>query len=208
MNEDVESIYIQVLNDERPLKIKCALWGLAELECKNRIGDIGCHVLRQYPSVRRFAIVALAKLQGEESRNILVNALFDQSPAVCKEAVRQITRVSISLSAQEMIELSRQIDARHTFIAFLSIARKLNKWDRLIYYLSLYGCHFCISEEYVSPIDSAIDQWDRDFNRSSIRPSTEQIERIKQLSDRHRPHLVRHCRTRLAFTLKDYGITW
>lgn len=110
-------------------KMSCALWGLSALGCQNRKHEIEQKLSSDYPRVRRFAIQALAQLFGEQSKDKLLFALRDSSPAVAKESARLINKYMITIELNELI------------VSCLSIAKKINKWDRLILLLMILGMH-------------------------------------------------------------------
>jgi HEAT repeat protein len=179
---DVRGIYTSVMSStfETISRKKFSILGLAYLGAKEEVPTISQHVTNKSPGVRKSAIQALEKLMGEESRALLVNALDDPSPSVAKEASRLITKLKLKFNSSEIKEAIDIQGHSHTLVLATGAMKKSNKWERLIFLLSVLGETADDDSSDKDAIQTELVKWDADFNRSSSQPSILQIEMINR----------------------------
>lgn len=179
---DVKSIYRMSLDSKQPSVLSCAIWGLAELYSIDSISQLNQFLKNPFPSVRKQAVKALAILDGSNTKKILMTGILDSSPAVSKEASRLANKYYVSFTAHNLLEIVNRAKFIHTLISCVTISKKINKWDRLIFLVSLLKLKHFVNQDNKGLIKSAIHQWDTDFNKSGIQPTKLQLDELSRKS--------------------------
>lgn len=202
--ESVEQIYASALADsDRVAVVTCVLWGWAFMNCQTRSDEVRQLLGARFPSVRRSALQAIARLLPNEAADYLEAALADESPAVSKEAARLIARIDDKPSPERLIPIARASRLTHVAVACCRVSRLGSKWDWLKFILTAYGAVDAnVTREMFS---TEIDTWEGRFNRSSAQPDTDSLKEIVSA--------LRICEAKLSakqlqllkFTLKSYG---
>jgi len=158
------------------------------------------------PSIRKAALQAIEKLKGDEYKTVYINHLSDRSSSVAKEASRIIVKLKIPLNSSEVLA----IDSAHSTLQTLQIVthamKKSNKWEKLVFLLSALNRVRPKSDELHECLLSEISKWDRNFNRSSSQPTTEQIAAIKCEYRGCEPVLNANEQRSIEFTLRALKI--
>ena len=205
---DVERILVNILSstDQSALKIRCAILGLADIGAKQWVPLIENFINHSLPSIRKASLQVLAKLIDEGAKSYLLGGLKDESASVAKESARLANILNIPLSVDELLGVVKKTNYQHTLIVCMSCARKINKWDRLIFLLSLSRLLVVDDSASKEILDDELSKWDHDFNRSSTQPSITQIERLSKEYSHCKPLFTAKRLRLLEFTLRGCGI--
>jgi hypothetical protein len=204
-DEPVEQMYADALtgDHDRVATVCCVLWGWAFLSSSSRLEQVTQRLDSRFPAVRRSALQAVAKLSPNDAKPHLEAALADESPAVCKEAVRLILRSDDKPGADRLVAIAKSSGLRHVAVACCRVARHSSKWGWLKFILEAYGAvDPSVTGETLS---AEIDAWEIQFNRSSAQPDLGSLQEIVCA--------LRICEARLRtgqvgllkFTLRSYG---
>ena len=205
---DVEKILMNVLssNVHSALKIRCAILGLADIGSMQSVSVVKKLSGNSLPSIRKASLQALVKLTGEDAKSFLLYGLKDRSPNVAKESSRLLNKLKIKLSTNELLGIVEKADYRHTLKVCLYCARKINKWERLIFLLGLFRLLMPKDSTNLELLDKELVNWDVDFNLSSSQPSGTQTGLITVEYSKNRHLLNEKRRKSLEFTIKCFGI--
>lgn len=206
-NYDVEKILINALKSDvqTALKIRCAITGLTDIGSKRSIPIISDFFTNTLPSIRKASLHALARLIGDESKSYLLIGLQDKSPSVAKESSRILNKLRIKLSSKELLDIVMTTNYNHTLLVCISSAKKINKWDRLIFLFSLMGLFAQKNSTEAEVLAKELSKWDNDFNRSSSQPSNEQIESMGLKFSKCKDILGSEIRRSIEFTINGVG---
>lgn len=116
-------------------------------------------------SLRRSALQALARCDADLARPLLLEGLRDVSPSVVATCGRLLKTVAPTPSLAELDGAMQNALCERTFDTCLSIARAMNKWDRLILLLTLRRRAVAEARD-PHPVDNAIRDWNSSFNRN------------------------------------------
>ena len=88
----------------------------------------------------------------------------------------------------------------------MGISKKINKWERLTFLLSLINTVPQVGSAKMGDIEHQIKLWDLEFNKSSSQPTPQQIEQIRELHDSLGTSTNGYSNRSVSFTLKSFGI--
>lgn len=205
-NYPVAQVLSESLNDSSAQNLKCAIWGLGYLNYKEVLPLIYELSKSKHPSVRKQALQSLAILEGEKFFSNLVGFLLDSSPAVVKEASRLINKHGVTLTAESLLEIVRVGKYEHTVNACFILLRRINKWESLIFIISILTLEGGIAGVVAERIKRATEIWNWDFNRSHAQPSKDQLKRLAELYADHHLALKKHGLNSILFTLDTLGV--
>jgi len=139
----------------------------------------------------------------DDSSDILIGSLQDESSAVCKESARLLLKQGITFTCNELLSVAEQSGKKHTLDTCLSISRTINKWERLLFIASLFDEKYKNWFRDADQLGNAIRQWDFEFNRSYTQPSEDQLQLLGEMFG-----YVKELKANqsVAFTLKSYGL--
>lgn len=203
--EPVEQIYAGALTGDasRVAVVTCVLWGWAFMDSQPRTEQVRQLLDARFPSVRRAALQAIAKLLRNDAKLYLEAGLADESPAVCKEAARLIIRVGDKPGSERLMSIARQSGLPHVAIACCRVARDGSKWEWLKFILKVYGASdAAVTREAFS---REIDTWEQTFNRSSAQPDMGSMKEIVSALHVCEAKLSAEQLQLLKFTLRSYG---
>lgn len=206
---NVEKILSNTLSsaDQNALKTRCAILGLAYLDAKQSVPIIINFATHRVPSIKKATLQALAKLISEESRSYLLEGVKDEYLSVAKESAYLLNKLNMNLSVDELLAITEITHYPHTLIVCISASRKINKWDRLIFILSLYKLSILKNSANAKILDKELSHWDLIFNCSSQQPSQTQVERLNYEYNQFKLLFSEgRFRSLLDFTMKGYGI--
>ncbi|MBU2969837.1 hypothetical protein KO527_10810 [Pseudoalteromonas sp. C2R02] len=203
---DIPSIYEKSLKSSLVSKLKCSIWGLGFLKCK----DISHHIFEflqsPYPSVRKQSLSTLSNLYNEEFNLTLVKYLQDPSPAVCKEVTKLCDKQNIVFTASDLIKIMELAEYEHIISNSLAISKHINKWERFIFLLRLLEHKALNSLIGVDKIREYLFEWNEDFNKTYCQPSMKQLKIMETLYLSTKPLLGTEQFNVVLFTLKTLGI--
>ncbi|ARU54119.1 MAG: hypothetical protein MI864_05710 [Pseudomonadales bacterium] len=199
---NVEVDYIGELSSQQVSKRRIAIWGIGALRVSEEIGKVQELLNDQFPSVRKQALTTLFQLSGEKSERDLFDGLIDESSSVCKEAARLIPKIGLALGADQLLQIVKRSSHYHTLASCVGLARRINKWERIIFIASLYNNKY---EQYLTEneLNGAMRLWDIEFNRSAAQPTPDQLTRLTELY--HSTDMLKRNKS-MSFTLKSYGV--
>jgi HEAT repeat protein len=200
---DVKTIYLRNIKSLEPKILRCVIWGLGELNCSESISSIKGFLNNSHPSVRKQTINSLAKLMEDGSSEILISCLGDDSSAVCKEAARLLSKHGVTFTCDQLLVIIERSGHKHTLDTCFGIARRINKWERLVFIASLFDERYRTKFRDVDQLRNSIRQWDDEFNRSYSQPTKDQLS---LLCKKFRGVKELKANRSIAFTLKSYGI--
>ena len=205
---DVEIMLNNILSStgSSALKIRCAILGLAEIGANVSVPTIIKYSRNQLPSIRKASLQALVKLVGEEAKPYLLNGLSDKSPSVAKESARLLKQLQIILSAEVLFNIVEKTNLSHTLIVCISVSKSINKWERLIFLLSLLKLPMLKDSSNLIRLENSLYQWDLNFNRSSSQASRTQIEQLSYEYSQSKQFLSEIGLSSFDFTMKTLGI--
>lgn len=162
--------------------------------------QINKNAIVRWMSVRRAAILALAKLDSANATAYLLAGLRDASPVVHKGSSRQIIRAKAAVRMEDLLPLLRE-GVIHQCKAALLLAPETGKWEWLILLLEAA----LLPPEQISrhEIAEELAHWNHVFNHSQSQPSLQQIIRIRQTLERCGPKLHHRQRALIEFSLPN-----
>lgn len=191
---DPKTIYLDTFYapGSRVSKRKIALLGLDEHHYKNIIEIAEGSIDERYSSLYINALKILIRHKTDNARIILFSALTHSSIIIAKAAVKIFFRQKIYLTLAELqIFLNKSPSTAHVSL-YYSLARKLNKWDWIIFILDNADAgNSQLTQEHIY-------NWINYFNRSWIEPHTKQKDKIRQLID-EKPDVMKNHTNILSF---------
>lgn len=185
---------------------RCAVLGLAELDDKTQIDRIIQFRRSPFPGVRRACLAALVKLDLDGSRPWLIEGLLDESPGVIKASGYLLHRHRITVGMERLISIACAARHEQSIRACLAVAERGNKWEWLIFILSLFSDMGRLVLKDSQLLIDKLRDWDRSFNRSSTQPSADQLQRLEDLGRVVKNKIGAERYRSLAFTLRTHGI--
>ena len=145
------------------------------------------------PAVRRAAVVGLGRLASAELlRELLPKLIYDDEPAVAREAGRQLRRIRFILHGSD---LDRALGAPHVWTrqAALGMALAVRGWNAPVATLALYDDDDESLREYAR---ATLRDWLERRAATAGTPSTEEVARLEASLDLLSldEHLVRRLR--------------
>jgi HEAT repeat protein len=175
--------------DAKGRPIRYALNGLSEL------GDLGdwdllvVYFRSPESTVRLCALGGLCRLDAERAREFLLEALVDESPSVVRAAQKRLSRHRTRPLLEELEMIAEIAQDALSLEAAISIARRLNKWDALLFLLAVLDDQGETRAPVREQVYAQLVQWLRRFNRSFSRLTDGQRKRLLPLWSRVRPQL-------------------
>jgi hypothetical protein len=203
---DLSSIYYRELESHSAFMVACSIWGLVTLNQQKYLADIVKQLTNLHPSVRKQALITITKLNGFDAEKIVFKHFNDESPKVAKEASRLAAKLNIILSAKELLTLYKSNHYYNSLTACSSILKRMNKWEHLIFILTLLDEKHGAESEESKQIEIEIHHWSDDFNRVHNQPTEKQIELISKLYLRNCDFLNKYLNKVFMFTLKSFGV--
>ena len=136
----------------------------------------------------------------------MIGGLSDESPSVSKESARLIARHKIMFSSDDLLDVVSLSSLKHTVLICIGICKRINKWERLIFLISLFSSKHKERFNLEEVIDLELRLWNDDFNRSSSQPTTKQIAILSQVYSRSQSAIELNKYRSIKFTLESFGI--
>lgn len=201
---DVLGIYdVAFTKAKRAKEFVCVLWGWTALGCRARAEEVKPFLTNSSPMLRRSALQSLAKLIVKNAEPYLLVGLKDEARSVCIESSRLLIKLSITLTAEQLIATVGATKAQHTLVACCNLASMGNKWSWLQVVLELYKLE--LDEEGHKFLGLQIRDWNYAFNRSAAQPTSQQITALVTSARLLANQIDRVQWSLLQFTLKNYG---
>jgi hypothetical protein len=203
---EVEIILNHILTStgNSALKIRCAILGLADIGAKVSVPTIIKYSSNPLPSIRKASLQALVKLIGEEAKQYLLNGLGDKASSVAKESAHLLKQLKIILSTEVLFNIVETTNLSHTLMVCISVSKIINKWDRLIFLLSLLPILKDSTDAII--LENGLFKWNLNFNSSSSQASRTQIEQLNfkySQCQQFLYHIKDENRLLLDFTMKE-----
>lgn len=203
---DIKQIYLDGLASDTIFNMRCSLWGIGELNCVEDAAKVKRFLSSAYPSLRKQSLMTLAKLTGSAVIEDLESALLDGSPAVCKVSVKLLNKLDVSYSSAGLMEIAEHLVHGHTLSCCLAVAKKMNKWERLIFLVCLFDVLQQSETVSATTILAAIRLWDEGFNKSAAQPTKEQLDVLSEKLKICGDALVSCRYGNIKFTLRSFGV--
>ncbi len=184
-----------------PARLAVTIAGLGETGVREDAGLVLPFLTHPASKVRRSAVRALARLDGDSRVGEFLSALEDDRASVSRQA-REVLRVRLPLVAGwrlwEMFERDQRPHVRRNALSLIS---NLGKWARLPYLIC--ACSDGDPEIAARALLSLRD-WITQFNRSFARPSPEDIRLALEALEKSRSVLIPNILVLLEFHLKGW----
>ncbi|WP_027710162.1 HEAT repeat domain-containing protein [Zooshikella ganghwensis] len=203
---DVVNELIFNLSSSSAHVLKCSVWGLDYLRHTDATDKIIPLTKSIYPSVRKQAMVCMISLKGETYFDQITEYLADSSPSVCKEAVRLIAKNGIKLSSEDLFRILSGSEYSHTGRACLTLLRRINKWEALMFLMRLLGSPENDYGITKVRLEESLSIWDREFNKSHSQPSIRQLDALSELYQETQVQLEKKGYRSILFTLNTLGM--
>lgn len=204
---DVRKIYQEHLSSSPAFMVRYALWGLGKCKNINDVAIVKTFLISAYPSIRKQSLSTLVALVNEKAVNEVIKSLSDESPAVCKEAARLSNKYRFRFTAEKLLEIINSSESRHALSCCIAISRTINKWERLIFLMSLFDDKYVNNLIESAQVNMAIMQWDLDFNRNLAQPDKLQLETIHCKLNKINQRMSSEAYRNVVFTLKSYEVS-
>lgn len=198
---DFASIYRPALTDAVGGELYSAVSGIGETGTASDDRLVLPYAPHPSPKVRRAAVKALARLNGDEHLSIFLNALRDETPAVSREARKALTGRAAAVGGARLWELFSTSSLPHVRRNALHLLSRLAKWDA-VYYLIRATADPDVGIASASRL--GVVRWLSQFNRSFSVPTPDQVSRLKSAL-LERAHLLEESvREQLTFSVKGF----
>ncbi|MDQ3919855.1 MAG: HEAT repeat domain-containing protein, partial [Acidobacteriota bacterium] len=154
------------------------------------------------PKVRRAAIKALARLNGDKHLSVFLTALRDETPTVSREARKALTSRAAAVGGERLWEVFNASSLLpHVRRNALNLLSRLGKWDGIYYLIRAVGDH---DVRIAEASQMGVVRWLSQFNRSFTAPTQEQITRFESAL-REGGHLLgESVREQFWFSVKGF----
>jgi len=175
---DAAAFYRQTLTEPAtPSVLEAAISGLGETGTASDLGQVLPFLSHSFGRVRRAAVRAVGRLDGDGQIEVLLAALKDVRPRVAHEA-REALRPRLSLvDAEALWQTFRSAAPSHVCRDALALLAALPKWDAVPF----------LVEAAADPAPSLSERageylrtWRSGYNGSFVRPTLPQVMRLEE----------------------------
>lgn len=200
--DDFASVYRRALAGAVGGELYSAVGGIGETGTASDDRMVLSYATHPSPKVRRAAIKALARLNGDGHLPVFLTALRDETPAVSREARKALTSRAAAVGGERLWEIfSASSSLPHVRHNALNLLSGLGKWDGIYYLIRAAGDH---DVKIAEASRLGVVRWLSQFNRSFTVPTPEQISRFERAL-RERGHLLgESIREQLWFSVKGF----
>jgi HEAT repeat protein len=189
-------LYVERVAAPSLRRVTAAVSGIGETGHQTDVPLLVPYLSAESPSLRRAALIAMAKLDADAAASSAVSALTDPSPGVrnaAADVLRENRSVVDWVAVNDAWPRLPEMADRMRLLRILSAAPK---WDAAVYLLEHLdepdpAVHECASR--------LLDGWLSRFNQTQSQPTAVHLERIRQALDagaaRMSENLVRELRT-------------
>ncbi len=205
-NTNIEKILSDVLiaNTDSILKLRCSIYGLAQINSKKSIAIIERFMDHKMPSIRKACIQSLSSLLGEASKEYLLVGLRDKSPNVAKETSRIINKLKIEMEIADILEVCEKFIYTHTIPVCLNSIQNINKWNRLILLLRLFTSPIIENSRKQGVLEDEVRMWNLKFNKTAVQPTSTQISQIISQYDKGGKLFTKYVSQSIEFTIRTF----
>ncbi|WP_168203968.1 HEAT repeat domain-containing protein [Aliikangiella coralliicola] len=207
---NVEGYYLSSIDNATVPKLKCALWAIGFLSLKSYNNKIALYLDSEFPSIRKQPLRSLYQLDEENIKQILIERLKDNSLGVRQAAVRLLAQISYLLDYKDFQGGFKQVSNKGSYSSLLRVGRNMNKWDRITLLLALASNIKQSQKTESTYLEKEISIWYKNFNRSGVQPTSQQLASIKDNLVEAKVYLFHHeinsIYSVLIHTFKTYHI--
>lgn len=202
---NISKIYLDAMESSKIASINCAIWGIGHLLLKEHVGKVESKLNNcSFPRVRKQALTTLYQLSYDFMKTILLKSLFDESPSVCKNAARLLSKSEFALTLTDISSIMKKASSTQLYSICFSLSRHINKWDRLIF---IINCHSLNLEKIESELlQKEYVHWNQGFNNSGTQPSKEQLLKLYYHYKTDQKFIGTNLLNLLSFTLRTNGL--
>lgn len=200
--DDFASVYRKALADAVGGELYPAVSGIGETGTDSDDSMVLPYALHPLPKMRRAAIKALARLNGDKHLSVFLTGLRDETPTASREARKALTSRAAAVGGERLWEIfSASSSLPHVRHNALNLLSRLGKWDGIYYLIRAAGDH---DMRIAEASRLGVVRWLSQFNRSFTVPTPEQITRFVSAL-RERGHLLgESIREQLWFSVKGF----
>jgi len=169
-----QSIYREAIKHDPP-QIG-ALSGIGEVGEADDVQRVFPFLDHERARLRKAAFRAIANINPEELKDVVLERLQNDTPSVVKEAGNYIVKHLQFYYVPDLWDIFLNTERHIVKVCLLSIIERMSKWQRVIY---LLGAGEEQSLEIRSIVVKHLDTWMFSFNRSFKQPTSEEISKIK-----------------------------
>jgi len=198
---DLASFYRQAVEVADEKNLFSAISGLGESG-----SAFDCALLLPYAThgvakIRKAAIRALARLNGDSYISVFIDALSDEVPGVSREAQKALSNKTHAIGGEQLCKIFQAAHLPHIKRSVLFLLGHLGKWDSI--YFLIEAMHDP-DEEIIARSRLYIQRWLKQFNRGFSLPTHEQLARIRAAVNECGGLLDVSTREQLSFSLKGF----
>jgi HEAT repeat protein len=203
---DLKDFYTSLLNSHfDATELATALAGLGEVGRAADVAIIIGFVESNSVRVRKAALKAIARLDGERHLDLLINALADKSPGVSKTASRALESYVTAVGTAKLWEVFNQNTEWHVKRNTLKLLNQARKWERISHLLA------AAAQTDTKVREVALEycnNWAREFASTwnYSMPKPEEITRIELAVELLSDELPAELRRLLSQCLKEWGL--
>jgi HEAT repeat protein len=198
---DNRQFYQNALREEKTENVYAAICGVGETGTPDDCEMILDFLNHKEPKLRRAAVYALGRLNGEKYQMRIFTMLSDPQARVVKQAMKALLPKARLLPMQWIKDLPETDDRRVVRQAGLMLLLKRGKWERLPLLLQ-----FCADEDpvIVSQALNAWRDWFVNYNKSFAEPTRDDFENITRALQRYGGKLSSESVREMENCLKIY----
>jgi HEAT repeat protein len=193
------TVYVDLLVGGLAGPLAAAIEGVGETGTRADADLIEPFLSRNRPRIRRSALRALAKLDGERAISTAIAALADDASSVRSAAVdilaTNATGVDFNIVNRRVRSLSDPTARRNLLRVFLEAP----KWEAPVFLLEALTDP---DDDVRSSAARLVDRWIQSFNRNQTQPTAQQLRRIGELLDAVASRMPEETATMLRFIIK------
>ena len=175
---DIPAFYRQALTASvLPSELSTAISGLGEIGEAGDAGLILSYLSHPLAKVRRAAVRAVSRLDGDNHTKALMAALADERPSVTHEA-REALRSRLSLLADGALwHLFTTAALPHVRRDVLALMASLPKWESIPFLVEAAADDDPLTQGYAT---EQVRRWSSRYNSSFARPTLVQLARLEE----------------------------
>jgi HEAT repeat protein len=194
-------IYRYALTNAEEGELYSAVNGLGETGTASDDRVVLPYALHGSAKVRRAAVKAIARLNGDKHLPVFINALGDATPAVSREARKALTGRAVAVGGRLLWEMFGASSLPHVRRNIFYLLSRLGKWDAIYYLIRATG------DPDVGITEASrlgVVRWLSQYNRSFSAPTPEQISRLDGALRERGQLLDEGVREQLWFSVKGF----
>ena len=175
---DIPALYRQTLTTSvQPSELSTAISGLGETGTPLDVGLILPYLPHPAAKVRRAAVRAVSRLDGDNRIEVILSLLADERPSVTREACMAL-RPRLGLLADGLLWRLFGTQAQpHARRGILTLLASLPKWEGIPFLIEAAVDDDALIQEQAT---EQLRGWSSGYNRSFIRPTSAQLARLEE----------------------------